>query len=67
MASEAKSGMLLGVIAATSILIAMLSNNLVKASIAYRYGDKIYGKSVLRAFLISMLAGGILIVGMNLM
>lgn len=65
MASEAKSWVLIGLIAGTTILIAMLSNNLVKASIAYKYGEKTYGKSVLLSFGISMITGIILIVGMN--
>ncbi len=36
-AGESKSGALLGIIAASTILIAMMSNNAVKGSIAYRF------------------------------
>lgn len=64
-AGEAKSGTLLGLIAATTILIAVMSNNVVKSSIAYRFGEKEYGKMVLRWFVISIFVGLIIIVGMN--
>ena len=42
----AKSGDFTLVIAVTTILIAVMSNNVVKASIAYRFGEKEYGKRV---------------------
>lgn len=64
-AGEAKTGALLGLIAATTILIAVMSNNVVKSSIAYRFGEKEYGKKVLVSFAMSILIGLIIIIGMN--
>lgn len=54
-------------IAATTILIAVMSNNTVKASIAYRFGEKEYGKMVLRGFGLSIIFWLITIVGVYLM
>jgi uncharacterized membrane protein (DUF4010 family) len=38
--SNAKAGIISAIIASTTILIAVMSNNIVKASIAYRFGEK---------------------------
>jgi uncharacterized membrane protein (DUF4010 family) len=46
MASKSSEGSLGFLIAATTILIAVMSNNIVKTGIALR-GEKIYGRSVL--------------------
>ena len=53
-------------IAATTILIAVMSNNVVKASIAYRFGESGYGKKVLIGFGVSITLGLIALVFMNL-
>lgn len=47
------------------MLIAVMSNNTVKASIAYRFGEKTYGKKVLMGFGTSIVLGLIVIVVMN--
>ncbi len=64
MAGKSLDGSLTLVIASTTILIATMSNNIVKASIAYRMGERNFGKSVLTGFGISVGLGliGILIV-----
>lgn len=49
-ATGAKSGEFSLLIATTTILIAVMSNNTVKASIAYRFGEATYGKKVLSGF-----------------
>lgn len=56
-AGESKSWALVGIIAATTILIAMMSNNVIKASIAYRFWDKQYGGKVVMAFGLSIIIG----------
>lgn len=43
---NARDGLISVLIAATTILIAVMSNNVVKASIAYRFGEKEFGKRV---------------------
>lgn len=62
---NAKAGLISTVIAATTILIAVMSNNVVKASIAYRFGEKEYGKRVFMGFWISILLGIIAIIALN--
>lgn len=64
MAGKSLDGSLSLVIASTTILIATMSNNIVKASIAYRMWEKSFGKNVLIGFGISILLGlaGILVV-----
>jgi len=52
-------------IAATTILIAVMSNNVVKGSIAYRFGEKEFGKRVFAGFGVSILSGIIAIITMN--
>lgn len=53
-------------IAASTILIATISNNVVKASISYRFGEKIYGRSVAIGFGISIILGLSAIILMNI-
>lgn len=62
----AKSGDFTLVIAATTILIAVMSNNVVKASIAYRFWEKEYGKRVGIGFWVSMIIGIAALVFVNL-
>ncbi|MBP6981706.1 DUF4010 domain-containing protein, partial [Candidatus Gracilibacteria bacterium] len=62
----AKSGDFTLVIAATTILIAVMSNNVVKASIAYRFGEKEYGKRVGIGFGVSTIIGIAALVFVNL-
>lgn len=57
MATDAKSGVIAGSIAATTILIAVMSNNMVKGSIAWRFGEKKFGRKVMFAFVASTIAG----------
>ncbi|PID83859.1 hypothetical protein CSB09_03995 [Candidatus Gracilibacteria bacterium] len=52
-------------VAATTILIATLSNNTVKASIAYFKGEKIFGKNVVIGFGISIILTLFTIIVMN--
>lgn len=61
----ARDGIFPLIIAATTILIAVMSNNIVKASIAYRFGEKEFGKRVFTGFGVSILFGLIAIVAMN--
>ncbi len=63
--TAAKSGEISLLIASTTILIAVMSNNTVKASIAYRFGEKVYGKKVLIGFGVSIILGIITILLMN--
>ena len=62
----AKAGTVSLIIASTTILIAVMSNNIVKASIAYRFGEKEYGKRVFLGFWVSIIAGVIAIIIMNI-
>lgn len=62
----ARSGDFTLVIAATTILIAVMSNNVVKASIAYRFGESGYGKKVLLGFGVSIIAGILALLFVNL-
>ena len=48
-------------IAASTILLAVMSNNLVKGSIAWRFGDKKFGRRVMWSFMLSILAGLVVI------
>lgn len=63
----AKAGDFTEIIAATTILIAVMSNNVVKASIAKRFGEREYGKAVLTGFSISIVLGLIVIAMVNMM
>lgn len=64
--TAAKSGEISLLIATTTILIAVMSNNTVKASIAYRFGERSYGKKVLTGFGISIITGLIMILIQNI-
>lgn len=64
--SAAKAGDVSLIIASTTILIAVMSNNTVKASIAYRFGEPSFGKRVLIGFWVSILLWWITIVLLNL-
>lgn len=50
MSEKSLAGTVPLVVAATTILIATLSNNTVKASIAYFKGEKVFARSVLIGF-----------------
>jgi uncharacterized membrane protein (DUF4010 family) len=65
MASKASEGNIALTIAASTILIAAMSNNIVKASIAYRFGEKIFGRAVATGFGLSIIMGLIAIIVMN--
>lgn len=65
MASKASEGSIALTIAASTILIAAMSNNIVKASIAYRFGEKLFGKGVVIGFSLSILFGLSAIIAMN--
>lgn len=65
MASKASEGNIALTIAASTILIAAMSNNLVKASIAYRFGEKVFGRSVATGFGLSIIFGLVAIIVMN--
>lgn len=62
---NARDGLISVMIAATTILIAVMSNNVVKASIAYRFGEKEFGKRVFLGFGVSIFFGIITIIAMN--
>ncbi len=66
MSEWAKEGSIPLFIAATTILLAVMSNNTVKASIAYRFGEVEYGKKVLTGFALSIVLGIVTIIGMYL-
>jgi len=55
MASKASESSIALTIAASTILIAAMSNNIVKASIAYRFGERLFGKGVVVGFGISII------------
>lgn len=57
MASKASDGSIVTLIATITVLIAVISNNLVKASLAWRLGAPDYGKKVMIAFGMSIGAG----------
>lgn len=65
MASKASEGSIALTIAASTILIAAMSNNIVKASIAYRFGEKLFGRGVVIGFSLSILFGLSAIIAMN--
>lgn len=55
--TEVKPGSFTALIAGTTILIAVMSNNMVKGTLAYRFGEKMFGRKVLFTFVASMIAG----------
>lgn len=65
-ATGAKAGDFTTIIAATTILIAVMSNNVVKASIAKRFGEREYGNAVMTGFAISIVLGLIVIAMINM-
>jgi uncharacterized membrane protein (DUF4010 family) len=66
MASKASEHALPFIIASTTILIAVISNNIVKSSIAYRFGEREFGKAVLTGFGISIGSGLTTLLLMNI-
>lgn len=54
-------------LASSTILIAVMSNNIVKASIAYRFGEKKYGIAVVTGFGVSIISGLLTIGVMNVL
>ena len=65
MASKAGEGSIALTIAASTILIAAMSNNIVKASIAYRWGERLFGRGVVTGFGLSILFGLTSIIVLN--
>ena len=65
MSSNAKDGLVIGSLAVTTILIAVMSNNMVKGSIALKFGEKNFWKNVMMSFLVSMLWGIMGIIAIN--
>ena len=65
MASKASEGNIALMIAASTILIAAMSNNVVKASIAYRFGDRVFGRWVAIGVGLSIIFGLTAIIAMN--
>ena len=57
MASESVLGKPTLMVAASTILIAVMSNNFVKASIAKRFGESVFGNAVMKGFGISIVSG----------
>lgn len=66
MSEGAKDGSIPLFIASTTILLAVMSNSTVKASIAYRFGEREYGKKVFTGFALSILFGIVTITGIYL-
>ncbi len=62
MSSTAHEWKIAYILASSTILIAVMSNNIVKASIAKRFGEKEFGNKVFYSFLASILAGIITII-----
>lgn len=55
MSSDAERGLISLSVAASTILLAVMSNNFVKGSIAWRFGEKQFGKKVMGTFVSSIL------------
>lgn len=66
MAGKTIDGSLSLIIAATTILIAVIANNCVKAALAYRMGEKTFGKQVVTGFGISIFLGLVVILLINI-
>lgn len=66
MASKSAEWLLPMMLAASTILIAVMSNNFVKASIAWRFWEKLFGRAVMIGFGVSIVSGLIVIVVMNI-
>ena len=68
MASDSAAGNLPLIIASSTILIAVISNNIVKGFlIAGTKGEKAFSRAVMTGFGISILTGGVIIGAMNFM
>jgi uncharacterized membrane protein (DUF4010 family) len=65
MATQSKEGLILGSIATSTILLWVMSNNTVKASIAYKFWEKNFGRNVMLSFVFSIIAGIIGIIAIN--
>lgn len=65
MSTKSKDMLIPLTIAASTILIATMANNVVKASIAYRFGEKQFGRNVLFGFGLSITLGIAAIIIMN--
>ncbi len=65
MASTAEEGKIAYLLASSTILIAVMSNNIVKASIAKRFGEKEFGDKVFYSFWASIVVGIVVIVLSN--
>lgn len=57
MAVEAKDGKVLGAVASMTIIIAVMSNNAVKWTLAWRFGEKKFWNTVMGWFIVSMFFG----------
>nr|MDD3720608.1 MgtC/SapB family protein [Candidatus Gracilibacteria bacterium] len=64
MSVDAKDAKLLSGVASMTIIVAVMSNNIVKGLIAWRFGEKRFGKIVMLGFLVSMFFG---IIGLGLL
>lgn len=64
MSSKAADGSIVPLVATVTVLIAVISNNIVKASLAWRLGAPAYGKKVMTAFGVSIGMGIVGILGM---
>jgi len=65
MATDSWSGLITFSIAASTILLAVMSNNIVKWSIAWRLGAPEFGKKVMGSFIFSIVVGLVVIGVMN--
>ena len=61
MAVDSGRGLITFSVAASTILLAVMSNNFVKWSIAWRFGDKTFGKKVMGSFMFSIVVGLVVI------
>ncbi len=61
MAVDADRWLITFSVAASTVLLAVMSNNFVKGSIAWRFGDKTFGKKVMGSFMFSIVVGLVVI------
>lgn len=66
MAGKSADGTLSIILATSTILIATMSNNVVKAGIAYRFGEKTFGRQVAIGFGVSIIFGVLAIIFTNI-
>jgi len=57
MSVDGKMGLVSLSVASSTILLAVMSNNMVKGSIAWRFGEKSFGRKIIMSFIISVLVG----------